>query len=546
MSPTQILKKYRIYVLIALVAFFLLIYIRFDNTPPHWDAGRHYYNANKYWEYFRSILISKRGNGRLDAVVSFFRSYLYYPPFVYWVSLPFQAFFGRSYTAILASNLVWLVTLGTATNLWLRRLGFDLLSRFVGLCFLLGSPFIIGQSREFQVDLPLLAMLMVTFWSMERLIQKFNLQNTLVFSAVFCLGLLTKWSFALFILPGLFVYTLRFGYLWRKYKTMKLPEISIAIYGFVLSIFGICSMWYLPNIVRLKIDLLQNSQTAGILEGDPQGFTWESFMFYINVIVNQYLWLPWLVFFVCVLGYAGYLLLRNNDKSPRVFGRNKITFASILGVFNFVVMYIYLIKQSNKDTRYAIILYVSLILFLVISTQVISFYHRHKALYFIQICAGFLLILNLFNLTLPIGTQSITLYENSTFPVTVVGANAYTNTRVKYQDWAIYATLSKASSLKKLYLEKNDSCIVNGDWNSRPNVLVDFDPMPLHTNYGTVWGLSEQYGLQTGGPEACFVLVGRQLPLSGIDTKKYNDRYDLVSSEQDWQGFNIKLLRKRI
>jgi 4-amino-4-deoxy-L-arabinose transferase-like glycosyltransferase len=537
-------KKQQTSILIFISVVFFIIYILFDNTPPHWDAGRHYYNATKYWEWFKAALSSKRENGHLDAAVSFFRGYLYYPPFVYWVSLPFQFLFGRTYQATLASNFAWIITLGSFTNLWLKKLTFSLTSRVIGLSFLLGSPFIIGQSREFQVDLPLLAILMITFWSMERLVQRFDIRNSLVFALVFCLGLMTKWSFALFVLPILICYLVRFGYLIWKYKQVDISDISFSVYSFILSVFGVCSLWYLPNIVRLKLDLFQNSETAGLREGDPQGFTFDSFLFYIDTIVNQYMWLPWVLFFIVILCVAVFLIIKSKINLREMFTANKLTFALLIGVFNFVFMYIYLMKQGNKDVRYAIILFPSLVLFLAVAGEFIKKLEYFKLLRIFKYLAVTLFMLNLLNLTLPLGSKSMIINSTSKLPLTVVGSSGYTNTRAKHENWAIYSALSKAEDLKNKYIERNDSCVVDGYWFLRPTVGVDFEPMPLHTNYGTVWGLSEQYGLQTGAPEkSCFVLVGRNQSLNNIDTSNYDEKYTLVSTESDWQGFNIKILK---
>ncbi|MBC7472611.1 MAG: glycosyltransferase family 39 protein [candidate division SR1 bacterium] len=540
------LKKNLIACLIFISALFFLIYLRFDNTPPHWDAGRHYYNSSKYWEWLNTIFTNKYTNVRLDAAVAFFRSYLYYPPFVYWISLPFQAFFGSTYQASLASNFVWILTLGTFANLWLKRLSFDKIPRFIALAFLLGSPFIIGQSREFQVDLPLLSMLIVTFWSAEKLLQKFDFKNVALFSFIFRFGLMTKWSFGLFVLPIIGLYAARFIYLVKKYRQVSFSDISFAVYTLVLSIFGICSLWYLPNIVRLKLDLFQNSQTAGLNEGDPQGLTIESFIFYVKVIVNEYLWLPWLLFFAVIFGFAILTIFKQKDKIKSYLVLNKFSFAILLSVFNFVLMYLYLMKQGNKDTRYAIILYPSLIVFLAICSQILVRLNRMKALRYISLVAGVVCIANLLNLSLPLGNQNIILAENSSFPITVVGATGYTNTRIKDQDWGIYKALEKAKSLKNVYIDRDDSCVGKTPWYTRPSIGVDFDPQPLHTNFGTVWGLSEEYGLQIADTEKpCFILIGRSTSFDKIDTTKYDKEYHLVSENSDWQGFNNKLMMKK-
>jgi hypothetical protein len=110
----------------------------------------------------------------------------------------------------------------------------------------------------------------------------------------------------------------------------------------------------------------------------------------------------------------------------------------------------------------------------------------------------------------------------------------------------IYKALETAKSKKDFYIEKGYACVAKTPWYTRPSISVDFEPQPLHTNFGTVWGLSEQYGLQIADLEKpCFVVVGRSLEPNKINTLKYDKEYQLVSENQDWQGFGIKLLRKR-
>jgi 4-amino-4-deoxy-L-arabinose transferase-like glycosyltransferase len=536
-----------IFFIVIFFAFFIF-YIKFDNTPPHWDAGRHFYNSFKYWELFKGT-VSKRENGITDAVSSLITTYLYYPPAGYWLTLPFLGIFGRVYRAALLVNIVWISVLSIS---WLnisKKLFSSKVAGQIGLLFLLGSPFLIGQSREYQLDLPALAMTFLIVWAFESLIQKFELKNFIFVGFSIGIGLLVKWLLIIYLPIIVLFYSLRFIYISYKYKNFQLSKFLAFVYVALTSIISIAGTWYIVNLTRLKLDLTKNSSAAGIAEGDPQGFTVGSFKFYANTIVNVYLWLPWLVFFVIIILIAIFLLIKNSSSlKDKLVNQSKLIFSGLFSIIYFVGILIYHVFQSNKDDRYPIVFFISFAILVGLSTEIINKLSNSKWLKNSLIVVAFVIFLaNLLNMNIPkLNQAKLVLNENGTFPVIVFNNDAYTNPRTDIQQWAIENALQKAQSIRTDYVYRYDSCISKDYWDPKPTIIPDFDQEPLHSNYGTVWGLAEQYGLTIGDQNnPCFILVAQTKPLDQIDYSKYTDNYYNAGEFEDWQGFNMILMAKK-
>lgn len=540
--------KANFFSLLAIFIFCIcfVFYVLYDNTPPHWDGGRHFYNAFHYWEMFKNIFTTQKINGITDSISTFVNSYYFYPPGYYIVSLPFMAIFGRNYNSVLLSNLVWIFILCFSWTNWLKLQKLNKVSINIGLFFLLGSPFLIGQIRETMLDIPSLSMIFLILFSLEKLSTNFNTKNILFFSFSMAFGLLVKWSMVVYIPIILFLYTFKILFALKDNKFSEyIIKITSFIYISVVTILGIAGSWYISNLTKLNIDLKRSSTDFGIKEGDPQGFSMESFYYYVRVLLDQYFWLIWVLFLLSISIIL--LITIKNNKFGTKSDYKHLIFISILSFFHFVLNFAYLMLQSNKDARFAIVLYPSIALFFTIIVEliVISKY-KPNIINKIEIIGFTICLFYILNLTLPIGSKSLVLAKNSHFPITVFGNSGYTNPRSQRKDWAMYSALQRAGENRYNYIYRNDSCNSGDYWNSKPTIGIDFDSMPLHSNFGTVWGLSEEYGLEMGDTiDACFVIVARNTPTSEINTDKYVKDYQNIASFDDWQGFNMILLQKK-
>jgi len=127
-----------------------------------------------------------------------------YPPLVYLVSAPFYACLGFSLPAALISQVIFILILvfsifAIGKKLWNSWAG--LLAVFITLSF----PGIQCLGKYYALDLPLTAMLSLSFYLYLKSEHFENRFYSLALGAAFFLGLSTRWQM-LFYLPGLLVY----------------------------------------------------------------------------------------------------------------------------------------------------------------------------------------------------------------------------------------------------------------------------------------------------------------------------------------------------
>lgn len=229
---TKLLSKYKYFILSCIVLTItisgLFAYIQIDNTPPHWDAGRHFANSVRYFEYAKNSVITNKPNGNTDAIANLLHGYFYYPPLYYYSTVPFLAIFGRGYDAALLVNIFWIIVLFISCYSWLKKLKFSEYSIFFGLSFLLGSSFIIGQSREYQLDFPNLAMIFTLLLSLEKITHKQNYLNLFFVSFVLAVGPLIKWHFILYTIPILLIYFIH----WLFINNLKISKEKLTYFIF--------------------------------------------------------------------------------------------------------------------------------------------------------------------------------------------------------------------------------------------------------------------------------------------------------------------------
>jgi hypothetical protein len=173
-------------------------------TPPGWDPANH----------LRDSLVIERFLTHPGAVsLPVARAILhgsedyplitptgYYPPLVPAVTALLYRVAGRSYETAMATNLVFLALLCFS----IRALGNILAPRPAGLLaalLVLVSPGIRLNAREYMLDLPLAAMVVVAVWALLRTSGFSDRRWSLLFGVLCGAGMLTKWSFFLFLVP---------------------------------------------------------------------------------------------------------------------------------------------------------------------------------------------------------------------------------------------------------------------------------------------------------------------------------------------------------
>jgi len=160
----------------------------------------------------------------------------YNPPLVYIMSSIIYGFFGTSYVASQLALTIFIFILlfsiyGIGKELYNEKIGF-----YAAILSML-YPGLYLFSREFFLDLPIVAMVSLSIFLLIKTNYFKNRFYSMFFGVSLALGMLTRWTFAVFIIGPLAYYLYKSGT--KNYKNIL---ISILV-GFILSL-----PWYLLNL----------------------------------------------------------------------------------------------------------------------------------------------------------------------------------------------------------------------------------------------------------------------------------------------------------
>jgi hypothetical protein len=254
--------------------------------PQHWDSAIHLsesLNANR--------IGADSSTSGLHQVLNVS---WYYPPLVSYVSIPFYALFGESEFAGFEVMTFFFLILelsvyATGNLLFGNREG------LVAASLAASFPIVIRYSHMFMLDLPLASMTALAFYLLLRTDSFKRRTASLLFGLALGAGMLTKWTYPLFILvPFLYtiIPTLRRSS-WRRWQ----------VTGWILSLLiamAIAAPWYLVHAIQIL------SGRGGELGRGEQTLA-GSIGYYIRMIPEEVSWImmPFLLggVLVCLFKY---------------------------------------------------------------------------------------------------------------------------------------------------------------------------------------------------------------------------------------------------
>lgn len=260
-------ERYLLFLIIFLIAANLLWYF-LGHRPLHWDSADHLsYSLDTYKTLNNSQGFSSLIKNLID--VSW-----YYPPLVYWASIPFHAIFGLTdFAGFLEMNFFLILLICSVYQIGKRIYNPDA-GIFAAFCVAM-FPIISEYSRDYMLDLPLAAMIAAAVYSLIRTNDFSSRNNCVKFGIMFGLGMLTKWTFILFVItPMIFL-------LWEGYS-LATKKFRIIV-NFFLSIFTglvISLPWYLRNIISIFSNRLNE------LERGDLSFL-ENVFYYFKIVPGQ-------------------------------------------------------------------------------------------------------------------------------------------------------------------------------------------------------------------------------------------------------------------
>jgi hypothetical protein len=217
-----------------------------------------------------------------------------YPPFYQSVVAGFYAIFGKSVDAAQWANLVAIAILLFATY-GLGRTLLKPVPAAAAAVLVNFYPYLLWLSRETLTDYWLTSMVALAMWSLMRTNDFSDRKRSIIFGVVCGLGMLTKWTFALFLLLPT---------LWAARKNIKNAAIAAGTAA-VLAAY-----WYIHALGALA-QLLRINTAGAVNEGDPDRLSFQAVLFYVRALEGSQLFLPLFLAFIA----GAILLARNFDRA---------------------------------------------------------------------------------------------------------------------------------------------------------------------------------------------------------------------------------------
>jgi 4-amino-4-deoxy-L-arabinose transferase-like glycosyltransferase len=314
--------------------------LRESGTPPGWDQSVHLKDSlvserlllHPEWitpEAIRAIL---RGSEDYPLMTPSG----YYPPLVPAATGLLYLTAGRSYETAMATNLIFVGLL-----LWgVWGLGNHFAGRPAGIVaalLVLCAPGIRLSAAEYMLDLPLTCMVMLAAWACV-LTDGFSRRNRSIFFGALCgFGMLTKWSFFLFLIaPTVMILLegLRQARAGQTPRGARLANLGWAVLGASL----VAAPYYAPILPVLVKKTWVHS--GGAADGFTSPWTLESALFHLWALPRKLLGWP------LTLAVAGgtFAAIKTRGDARRGVDFLLIWAASLYAIFSFAIV--------NKQSRY--------------------------------------------------------------------------------------------------------------------------------------------------------------------------------------------------
>lgn len=264
---------------IALAAMTLALFMTTPTGGDFWwyDASRHAMNG----VFLRDFLLE---GGLLDPL-RFAREYYqqypainigFYPPFMYIASVPFLAVFGASHAVAQSVVALHALLAGVAIYLICQRI-MDRWSALLVALAILALPEIALWSRQVQLDVPALALLLCTAWALIHYLHTGSARWLLITATFMGLAMLTRVQ-AGYAVPAV-------GLLALFHRTPQRPPlrawVAAAALFLVLALPSVGSVFYFSKVT---------GNLAGAMPDMPALWSWDNWTWYARALPQQIGW----------------------------------------------------------------------------------------------------------------------------------------------------------------------------------------------------------------------------------------------------------------
>lgn len=294
-----------------------------NETPPVWDMAHH---QLKGWEYLEAW---QRGTLWRDFPVLT----SYHPPLYYLQEAVLLLLFSDHQFLALGSNLPGLLLLSYCTFRLAGLYASPVTAAGAGW-LVLWLPLVAWLSRESLLEVPLAGWVAAAVFLVVRSGFLQRKGWSLLLGLAMAAGMLTKWTFFLFLFP-----VLAYAFL----HTPSRRRFAVNLGDALLLATPLVFWWYLPNLNPLLERFLLNP-TLVAREGDPTFGEPLAWIYYPRSLSSYYLFLPLTVFFV----WGGLRFLRGNEPRQPAFPGFGLMMWSMVGGIALLTL------LNEKDPRYVI------------------------------------------------------------------------------------------------------------------------------------------------------------------------------------------------
>ncbi|MBW3020893.1 glycosyltransferase family 39 protein [Candidatus Woesearchaeota archaeon] len=340
------MKKNLVIFLLLFIFLFQAIntlnYLKEDNSNPDWDRSWHAFKGLNYYKIFVKGEGSLTESEQIYPIIGFVNSY--YPPLFHLSQIPFLIIFGQTHDSSVYVNIVYLAIMVTSMFFIGKKLKNDDLGLFLALLSSL-IPFYNLLMRTSLMDFSLNSMVSLTFclWLYSEDFE--NRIFSFLFGLSLGLGMLTKWTFFIFVsllcaysIIKFFMNNLIF---FSKFK--KLGKL-INLTGSLLIAFIVTYSWYSIAKIKGLIPQLRYFSKLG-WNTEFATFSLSNILSYFYSFTLHFSFLYLLLFFIGI-----FILLRKRN-------------TTYLVIFSqFLFSFIFFLNIANRDPRLISPIYISMII----------------------------------------------------------------------------------------------------------------------------------------------------------------------------------------
>jgi 4-amino-4-deoxy-L-arabinose transferase-like glycosyltransferase len=344
-------KQKTVILLLIILLFPLIQHIFFvyeEEHSPSWDQSWHaMISTAKYKDIAQDGFNIERTKS-IYPIMSW--AINYYPPFYHIMTFPFYFALGLNYNSALMSNALFLAVL----ILSMFFIGKKIAGTNAGLlaAFMISlSPLYTALMKTYLIDFALCSMVALGYCLLLYSEDFSKKIPAISFAVVFSLGMMTKWTYVLYLIIPLALSAL------KVMRSGKKDMQNIFIFAVILML-SLTFLWYTPEKISSLTQQLSKSSSAGSAENDPTPFSFDGALYYPIHFVKGFSFLLTVAFI-----FSAVFIFWNFQKKNRAKNKNNIiqnphhinsdsahTSAVIFAQIIFSLVVFSLI--SNKDIRY--------------------------------------------------------------------------------------------------------------------------------------------------------------------------------------------------